>query len=323
MLAQDQQDADRRETQIRVLEAAVTAAVLAALLRRLHWITSTLTTGHRDVSRVVDARQYAAGQLSAIRVDLGPQVMRFLPRAAELGAQHVDAPLPAWWTPAADPGLIEAVQRADATVQAKVQQVAAQVLTAPLPTEGAVIVGPRAWTPVRASGETLAERVAAVGAAASSAVGDVVARAVSVGAVAAASAAGVGLCWYTERGSCLSCASMAGATQGDDGLFRPVRVFAPRIIPWLPAGVASCPAHGGCRCHLAPATPGLADALRREAEREVARGESEYDSLPARLRAVDRLLAGRTSRIPKSVRERAATDRARGSFSRPRPRTAA
>jgi len=321
VLAEDQRDADRRETQIRVLEAAVTGAVLAAFLQRLHWVTSTVTAGHRDVSRVVDARQYAAGQLSAMRVDIG-QVARFLPRAAELGAQHADAPLPSWWAPEVDPGLVEAIQRAEATVQAKVQQVAAQVLTAPLPAE-TVTVGPRAWTPVRASGETLADRVAAVGAAASTAVGDVVARAVAAGAVAAASGAGVGLCWYTERGSCLSCASMAGAVQGEDGLFRPVRVYAPRIIPWLPGGVASVPAHSGCRCHLAPATPGLVDALRREAEREVARGESEYDSLAARLAAVDRLLAARSSRIPRTVRERAAHDRARGGFSRPHPRSAA
>jgi hypothetical protein len=329
VLAQDQQDADRRETQIRVLEAAVTAAVLAALLRRLHWITSTLTTGHRDVSRVVDARQHAAGQLSTLRVDLAPQVLRFLPRAAELGAQHVDAPLPAWFDPAAVPSIVQALERADATVQARVQQVATQVLAAPLPvdTEPAVVVGPGVWvprtSPPRASGESLADRVTAVGAVAAAAVGDVVARTVATGAVTAAAAAGTPVTWWTEPGACLSCQSMAGSTPGEDGLFRPVRIFAPRIIPWLPEGIEGPPAHGSCRCHCAPATPGLVDALRREAEREVARGESVYDSLPARLKAVDRLLAARSSRIPKSVRERAARDRARGGFSHRNPRSAA
>ena len=309
MSQSDQQAADRREQQIRVLEAAVTAGVVGILTRRLESIASGLTRAPVDVSRAIWARQIAAGQLSTLRVDLAGQVLRFLPRAAELGAQHVDAPLPEWFDPSADSTIVQALERADATVQARVQAVAVEVLASPLAST--------------TQAEALAGRVTAAARAADTAVGDVVARTVATGAVTAARAANLDVTWWTEPGACLSCTSMAGSTPGDDGLFRPVRTFAPRIIPWLPAGIASCPAHSGCRCHVAAATPGLADALRREAEREVAKGESAYDSLPSRLKAVDRLLAARTSRIPKSVRERAAHDRARGAFSRPQPRSAA
>ena len=53
----------------------------------------------------------------------------------------------------------------------------------------------------------------------------------------------------------------------------------------------------------------------------MARGWSDYASLPERLRAVD-LLFQRGALLPKTVLQRAAADRRRGSFSqRHRPRT--
>jgi hypothetical protein len=299
------EDGDQRDAQIRVLEAAAVAAVTASLAARLAAIQRRLRDAFAhagtEPGRWATARQAAASDLIATWTDIAGALARYLPRAAELGARHIGAPLPGSWAPQDDDQIQAALARVDADVQSRLQRAGLAVLTDEIGTPGQF--------------EDVLGRVDAAAREARAQAGDTIARTVATGAVAAADGAGLDLVWWSERDACLSCTSMAGATRSGDGLFRPVRVLAPRIIPWYRDGMATPPGHRGCRCSLARATPGLADALRREAERSVARGESAYDSLPARLRAVDRLLAAQASRIPKSVRQRAASDRARGRFS--------
>jgi hypothetical protein len=125
------------------------------------------------------------------------------------------------------------------------------------------------------------------------------------------------LVWWSERRACIACESIAGALPDQDGLYRPI-LQVPRPDPYITEGVIP-PAHPSCRCRLVPATPGLADALRREAQREVAYGWSAYDSLRSRLGATDLLLRGGASRLPKTVVERARKAVDNGEFTQPPP----
>lgn len=108
-----------------------------------------------------------------------------------------------------------------------------------------------------------------------------------------------------ERDACLRCTSYAGSICEPAALFGVVRAFE----DGLPDEVR-VPVHPWCRCqkklvHRADAAR-VADPLRREAERSVAR----FDALPsesdrARTDAAKRLVE-QGSRLPKTVLERAA-----------------
>lgn len=107
-----------------------------------------------------------------------------------------------------------------------------------------------------------------------------------------------------ERDACLRCTSYAGSICEPLGLFAPVRAFQDGIDAEV-----RVPVHPWCRCskklvHRDDAER-VADPLRREAERSVAR----FDALPsesdrARTEAAQRLIA-QGSRLPKTVLERA------------------
>jgi hypothetical protein len=331
--------ADREEAQIAALEAAVAAAATAGLAGTLAAVARALQDAFRgaDPGRWLTVRRAAARTLRGIRPDVASRVVRLLPRAAQLGAAHVGAALPAGHDPAGDPLTRRALDGLDEVVRARLA-VAAAVLDEtpppPPPSQGepaaAPVAGRARQVPPRPRPgrrpqpaveitppglEDVLGKVDAPRAVAEATAGDVVARAVAGGARAAADDAGIGLVWWSERTSCNNCNSMTGAVAGPGGKFRPVRQLAARPLPWMAGGVDSPPLHPNCRCHLRIETPGLADALRREAEREVARGESGYDSLPARLAAVDRLLR-EGSRLPRSVQARAGRDLAARRFSR-------
>lgn len=313
--------AARHEAEVAALEAAVAAAVTAGLAAHLASISSALRDAARDALtnpvRWLTARRQAARALRATRPDIARHVEAFLPRAAELGARHAGAPLPTGHDPAADPIVRQSLADLDRTVRRKLDGAAAAVEEGPALTPVKPLLNPGApsrpsTAPVRLE-ETLA-KVDSPAAAADAAVGDVVARVVAGGTVAAAEMAGIRLVWWSERTSCNNCKSMAGAVAEPGGRFHRVRRFAARQLPWMAGGVDAPPLHKSCRCRAVPETPGLADALQREAEREVARGESKFDSLPARLAAVGRLLEG-GSRLPKTVQARAARDLEAGKFS--------
>lgn len=134
---------------------------------------------------------------------------------------------------------------------------------------------------------------------------------------------GLRVVWVAERNACLTCLALSGqvADPNAGGGFNEFASFSPHGAPpvWPPGmPLTSPPRHPHCRCRLRIITvdnTAVPDALRREAQRSVARGWSDYDSRRARLTAADRLVS-RANRLPKTVNERARRDVRRGSFSR-------
>jgi hypothetical protein len=301
----DEQETARREAEVVALEAAVTAAAVAGIAGILTQVTGMLSGAFKiavtDPGRWVKTRRSAARMLRRVRPRGAAVVARHLTRAAQLGARQVGVSLPKGHDPLADVQVRQDLEGLDQAVTARLGKAAEAVTRDRIHTS-------------RQLEKTLA-RVDAVTSVMEGGAGDIVARAVAGGTVAAAGRAGVGVTLRCERNACLACQSMCGSVPDEDGLFRPVHEYTARLLPWLRDGVEAVPLHPRCRCRIVPATEGLVDALRREAEREVARGESAYDSLPARLAAVDRVLKMGT-RLPKSVKARAARDLARGEFSR-------
>lgn len=317
--SQGQQAADRREAQIRLLEAAIAAAVLSDLRVRLGLVTNRLRVAFArrdaDLSVWVAARQAAAGDLWSIRSTVAESTTRMLPRAVMVGVRQaaeqlpagvtVDAPvLTAGYDALSDDLTARTLEQVDTLVTQRLMVAAGRILSDPITTPAEL--------------DTVTARVDAAVTQAQASTGTAVVRAVAGGVAAVAEVTGTDRVWWAEPSACLSCASMSGSVAKPGGLFYPVTVLTDRLIPWLADGITGPEAHGSCRCHTALATAGLPDALAREAERAVAKGESAYDSLPARLRAVSLLLRS-GHRLPKSVRARAATDRARGAFSVRRP----
>lgn len=139
---------------------------------------------------------------------------------------------------------------------------------------------------------------------------------------------GLRVVWVNERDACLVCLALAGHVidpNSGDG-FDEFATFSPHPAPavWPPGmPLMGPPRHPNCRCRLriiAADNTMVPEALRREAERSVARGWSAHDSRRSRLRAAD-MLVRRANRLPRTVNERAAKNVAAGSFStRHRPR---
>lgn len=134
---------------------------------------------------------------------------------------------------------------------------------------------------------------------------------------------GLMIVWVAERDACLVCLALSGnvidpnsgaafdeeATFGAPGSTMEVW---PRNMPLM-----SPPRHPHCHCRLriiTAANTTVPAALRREAQRSVARGWSGSDSKIQRLNAADRLLK-HGSTLPKSVQHRSRTDIGRGQFS--------
>jgi len=132
--------------------------------------------------------------------------------------------------------------------------------------------------------------------------------------------------WVVELGACLHCLAYSGLVAPADGAFPQVtyadkKLDLEALVVEHPTGeVTGPPLHPWCRCRLRvwhddPRDPEeiphrdngttFAEALQREARRAVLRGASDYDSLPSRLRAADRLLKKGAS-LPVSVERRAA-----------------
>jgi hypothetical protein len=142
---------------------------------------------------------------------------------------------------------------------------------------------------------------------------------------------GLRVVWVAERGACLTCLALSGhVIDPNSGTgFDEFATFSPHGAPqvWPPGmPLMAPPRHPHCRCRLriiAADNTMLPEALRREAQRSVARGWSDHDSRKSRLTAADRLMA-RGAPLPRTVQERARVDVARGSFStRHRPRVPA
>jgi hypothetical protein len=133
-------------------------------------------------------------------------------------------------------------------------------------------------------------------------------RAINEGTAAVAEAHGVARIWIAEPGACLTCLAYAGhvAEPGED--FPAGLTFGDKSTVSEPLNAP--PAHPNCRCRAEPYlghSPdfgiSLPNALKREAQRQVALGRSDYASEKARLRAADRLLRTPTG-LPEIVKIR-------------------
>jgi hypothetical protein len=134
---------------------------------------------------------------------------------------------------------------------------------------------------------------------------------------------GLRVVWVAERDACLVCLALSGSVidpnsgaafdeEATFGKFGSAMEVWPRGMPLM-----SPPRHPNCHCRLriiAASNVAVPAALRREAERSVARGWSGSDSKIQRLNAADRLLK-HGSTLGKSVQHRSRTDIARGKFS--------
>lgn len=144
-------------------------------------------------------------------------------------------------------------------------------------------------------------------------------RAIAEGATEVADAEQVPRVWVPEREACLHCLAYAGRVADPGGSFPAGLTYGDR--PLDDEDVPNPPLHPHCRCRVQlwrgedddEAGVSFPDGLRREADRTVLQGRSEYASNPARLRAAERLLTAGV-KAPASVRRRAVAAVASGQF---------
>ncbi len=286
------------EARLAALEAAVVAVAAADIARRTAKAATRLRRGWLYGTAVAwrVARTDAARILTAGTVDVSRRLRNLLPRAGKVGASTVGGKVAARWSPLNEPRIADRLLTLDQDVTGRLQ--------------AAVDAIPVGRPETRSDLTEILARVERAKKATQAEVGDTVHEAATGAAIDTAEESGIGLVWVAERSACAACQSMAGARMDADGWFRPVKRYTDSRLLLAPAKPGL---HPHCRCHLAPDTPGFADGLQREAERSIAYGWSAYDSLPARLRAVDALLTA-GSRLPVTVQRRARSARATGTF---------
>lgn len=125
--------------------------------------------------------------------------------------------------------------------------------------------------------------------------------------VAARALGASGVVWVSERDACVHCTGLAGEAAAFGQPFPATSPYAEKQLGW--AGYnGRPPRHPNCRCRIIPWDGGTdsTDALKREAERSIARGWSlPSESNAQRIRALDRLLRQPGTRLPPSVVRRA------------------
>lgn len=146
-------------------------------------------------------------------------------------------------------------------------------------------------------------------------------RALSAGVAAEAQKQDARILWVAERNACLHCLAYSGVAVEPGALFPTGLTFDSHPLKGDP--VPYPPLHPNCRCRVdvykGPdssknrSAMDAASVLQREAERSVARGLTDYASVPKALSAAGRLLkAG--SQLPPTVIRRARRDVERGKF---------
>lgn len=141
-------------------------------------------------------------------------------------------------------------------------------------------------------------------------------RAIADGVTAIGEEEGIPRVWVPERSACLHCLAYAGHVVEPGALFPAGLTYGDRPLSEDP--VPNPPLHPSCQCRAelfrGEAGPGsYPDGLRREADRTVLRGRSEYASEPALVRAADRLLTAGVI-APESVKRHARRAVVRGAF---------
>lgn len=201
--------------------------------------------------------------------------------------------------PLRDDLIAETVRGVDGKVRGKAESLASDIVTGRIPMRTDVQV------------RDLAARVMAVAAPAEAAASMVAVRTAAL--VSQQVADGAPLAWMTQPGCCGHCAGMAGSVQDrDSGLFLPRLMIVDHPLQWAENGIEAPPLHDYCRCVLVPATTGLANALARNAVRDVALGRVGHMSAPAKARAARRLLRSRAPLTPALARKAAALAKAAG-----------
>lgn len=124
-----------------------------------------------------------------------------------------------------------------------------------------------------------------------------------------------GVVWTAERNACVHCTALAGQVARSGQSFDGSLTWGDKPLTWDGFN-GRPPRHPNCRCRLIPWDGGqeTPTALKREAERSIARGFSlPTESNAARIRALDRLLRQGTG-LPPSVVRRARNALAAGEF---------
>ena len=132
--------------------------------------------------------------------------------------------------------------------------------------------------------------------------------------------------WVAERDACVRCSAYAGKLVKTGEKFQGGLSWDPNQRDSKAPDVRP-PLHPHCRCRLVPWNPAwakegevsLPEAVKREAQRSVARGFSlPSESNASRIRALKELLQNGNPSLPKTVLERARRDLKRGEFGRGR-----
>jgi hypothetical protein len=133
------------------------------------------------------------------------------------------------------------------------------------------------------------------------------------GATAVADAAGMATVWVAETNACVTCLAYSGIIAKPGKTFPAGLTYGKRSTVTSP--LQHPPAHPHCRCTVEPLrSKEYAAALRREADRSVARGFSlESESMAVRIDAAQRLLDSNPD-LPKSVIAYARAAIKRGEF---------
>ena len=276
-------------------ETAVVAASMGAVARQLSAILAPIRSAFNDTSWRLAIRR-AAQDLTHLHPGVSTRLRQAVQPGVKLGAKHAGVPLPAEWSPLHDDVLSGVIGTIDLDVRRVARDVAERLpqLAPGSLTAAETMVG-RVESKVRVAAVTTAH------------------RSVAAGFEAASTAAGKGRMWIAERNACLACLAYSGLIAPADENFPAALSFGARAAVWTISGPSGPPAHHSCRCHLQVPDRGVSVGLRREASRSVVKGWSGYDSLPARLKAAQRLIA-RGVILPPTVIQRAENEIKRGQF---------
>lgn len=298
-------------------ERDVTADLAAAVNVVVKLIGRALLAGELSEGDRERLRAHIVAQLQAIRPDMAGALSDYLDQSLTLGVKQGLATLPRELrqrrplVPSTTPTreLVTIVGNLDRKAADRLQVSVTLAASMPINPDNLRLVQGNAWRALNDS---------------QSAVRWVTNRGVSLGTTRVAEQRGIGTIWIPERDACHDCLAYAGQVAKAGGSFPEGLTFGDK--PRHDGPVPAPPLHPNCRCRVKPYDgPGpdpevsqpnatLADALAKEAQRSIARGFSNYASQPAKLRAVERLLASGPA-LPKTVVQRAQRDLERGQFS--------
>jgi hypothetical protein len=303
------------------LEEAAVAAVTAGLVSSTalavrQWLAAVSAglaagSGVLAPDTVTALRRKLVLLVSGIRPGMSARLSELVARGVQLGVEQssriVGESIKVTGSPY-DPTLGLAVEGIDSKARTWLDEVSAQARSARIEGYGDAAKLAGAVTSVATRAKTHAAWA--------------VNRSVSAGVSAAARERGDRLLWVAERNACLHCLALSGETAMPGTPFPDVTFAETRSrIPVPPYP----PRHPHCRCSVEPysgpeavydrSDPSPSSVLKREAERSVLRGLTDYASNRAAVRAAE-LMLRRGSVLAPSVLARAERDVERKKFTR-------